>query len=1468
MRRALYLLIIFICISLTTVAQTIKNPVFDRTDVYRFRVDKVELTDDTTFVYCNYSAEDNSWANISKNTYLEDVFDGKKYPIIKVSGIPFGPEVRNFTYAEEIQVVSCFPPIKSKRINFIEDPNESAFNIYGINLEERYDSITTNEEYNRFYELSHKYDSLGDIKNAIYYKLKQQKSSEYLYGPKSLFCGSIAYDLCLLYSNSSTKKEDNEKALYWGELSLSILSDLPDYVGVPEGDIARIENSLSACCLRLGLYQKALEYGENSLLIRKELFGTNSELYAKSLFNLANVYIKNGNYQKGVDYYSQTCDIYLKTQGHLSPNYYNSVYGLMQAYLQSNNIEKALLLAHELLPICDSIYSKRSNNYFALLSNICLCHYYNNNFEKAIEYAEETCKLSDDLFGNTSESEIAIVSVCNLMRLYNSSKKYKSTISIGLNHPSLADKNYDIALSLSEAYENIKDFNSSIEYYRKAIALCDKYTDDYLCSMDKLGIQYLNNGDYLKAKAVYEKLLCVYDSIAISDSVLYSNILSHVSVVHNDIGNYKEANVYCKMCKEIRYKLLSSTRYDRKDLYGNYLLSIVNLATGMINDEDNEALPLLEEGLHFINQNKEWFDYDRIYARIFSLKGGYLKRKGLNRDALDMLNYAADMQIKIDSLDYLNTLNEISSVYQQIGDYESLIKNVMKAKTVAESIVDENNPLYAQIMNDYAYYCLHIGNFSQAIESARKVIDIYRNTYGYYSSKYAVALNNIGSTYDAIGDGERDKKCKKEALHIMEYIGKDYGILYSSLCLDIAMYNTDSTLIYIDKGKRGLELCGLENSSTMVKLLRNEAKFYLQKLDTIRALDCVNKAISITRNEGENMKEEYADICQMLSGIYSKFDSFQSLRHAEKALQLYRLIFNKNSSEYAAHLLAYAKILFLNKISPDSVIGYIKEASDILISHFFDLSFTMPHKETLTYWNRVLGTEFVEWVPLICSSYNTNQSNKLLYDNLLFTKGLILSIDTGLRQSILSSNDDHLINLYMEFCELSSCINTQLALPYNKKIVNVDSLFSLKEKMGWSLAKNIKAKGYNTPQRYTWKDVRNQLEGNDLAVEFGSCLDKKSNLIYYALAINKKSSCPKLIKLFKQEALDSLINKDRIDSLKLSSIIWKPILKEFSEATNIYFSPFGILSLYGLEYLPIDFKQPADSLTFYRLSSTKELCNRRIIKDKQHAVLYGGINYNSKDGNNVDLGALDYSEEYQDLTRSCSLRGDFEPLVNSEDEINAISSFLLSRGVCCEMYKNTQATEKSFKALSGKSISFLHLATHGMYIDRFNADEKKTNKNLNFIILDDFANNEDRALSRSFLVMSGGNMLMHRDSTLYAEDDGILTALEISQLNLKDLDVVVLSACESALGDITAEGVYGLQRGFKKAGAQTILMSLDKVDDEATKILMVEFYKNLMSGKTKHQSLKDAQKYLRQIDNGKYNKPEYWASFIMLDGLN
>lgn len=115
-------------------------------------------------------------------------------------------------------------------------------------------------------------------------------------------------------------------------------------------------------------------------------------------------------------------------------------------------------------------------------------------------------------------------------------------------------------------------------------------------------------------------------------------------------------------------------------------------------------------------------------------------------------------------------------------------------------------------------------------------------------------------------------------------------------------------------------------------------------------------------------------------------------------------------------------------------------------------------------------------------------------------------------------------------------------------------------------------------------------------------------------------------------------------------------------------------------------------------------------------------------------------------------------------------------------------------------------------------------------------------------------------------EDGVLTARELSSMNLGNVDMVVMSACESGLGAISGEGVFGLQRGFKLAGAKSLLMSLWKVDDKATKKLMIEFYRHYLLGMTKRESLYLAQQSLRNSVD--YSDPKYWAAFILLDGLN
>ena len=390
-------------------------------------------------------------------------------------------------------------------------------------------------------------------------------------------------------------------------------------------------------------------------------------------------------------------------------------------------------------------------------------------------------------------------------------------------------------------------------------------------------------------------------------------------------------------------------------------------------------------------------------------------------------------------------------------------------------------------------------------------------------------------------------------------------------------------------------------------------------------------------------------------------------------------------------------------------------------------------------------------------------------------------------------------------------------------------------------SKGITWQNYSDAKKRDWREIQKKLHPEDLVIEFISPVDlDEDNITFYALILNNKRSAPRMIKLFDimqlQESWKNTKSKFEKD-MEVGNLIWGNIENELQGKKNIFFSATHILHNIPIEYLPIDDKTfYCEMYNMYRLSSTAELAMDIYKSQYDTAVLYGGLDYDSGVGDG-------YSQT----------RAGLEPLFNTVIEIDEISQLLVDNGIRCEIYSGGAGTESSFKRQSGLPINIIHISTHGKY--------ERDDGYLNKI-------NEDTSLSRSYLALSGANKKL-KNQSIDEGEDGIITALDISQMKFNALDLVCMSACESALGTYSDDdGIIGLQKGFKLAGANTILMSLDKVDDEATRILMVEFYKNLMAGKSKHQSLKDAQHYLRKVENGKYDDPKYWASFIMLDGLN
>lgn len=385
---------------------------------------------------------------------------------------------------------------------------------------------------------------------------------------------------------------------------------------------------------------------------------------------------------------------------------------------------------------------------------------------------------------------------------------------------------------------------------------------------------------------------------------------------------------------------------------------------------------------------------------------------------------------------------------------------------------------------------------------------------------------------------------------------------------------------------------------------------------------------------------------------------------------------------------------------------------------------------------------------------------------------------------------------------------------------------------------------YGNLMNVSWRDVQSALTKTSAAIEFLEYIKADGHKAYLA-SILKNTGVPYTIKICDDDLIAGI--KDAYKSPEAYEAIWGSILAELKGIKKIYFSPTGRFYDIGIEYLQDkQGKILNQKLDMYRLSSTRELAEARKSAIDNHSVIYGGIIYNTNG----------------DKSNTSNSRGGLNYLPQTLEEAKNVEKTLRTSSKV-KTFTDKAATEESFKLLSGTPIGVLHVATHGFYWTERNAKRMK----MPFLVKGKNRTAEDKAMSRSGLFLANANNVLTGGNIEKNKEDGVLTSSEIAQLNLQNVDLVVLSACQTALGESNSDGVFGLQRGFKKAGAHTLVMSLWKVDDEATQILMSDFYKKIASGKQMHEAFVSAQKHLREVQNGKFSDPYYWAAFVMLDAI-
>lgn len=387
-----------------------------------------------------------------------------------------------------------------------------------------------------------------------------------------------------------------------------------------------------------------------------------------------------------------------------------------------------------------------------------------------------------------------------------------------------------------------------------------------------------------------------------------------------------------------------------------------------------------------------------------------------------------------------------------------------------------------------------------------------------------------------------------------------------------------------------------------------------------------------------------------------------------------------------------------------------------------------------------------------------------------------------------------------------------------------------------------------------WRDVANQLN-DEACVEFVkytadaySWSDNVPRPHYAALVLKHRAPAPVFVDLFDEDELTDMYNLqpksyDNEIGLTLYSKIWGKLEQYIDGNDKVFFSPMGLLNLINVELLTDGTGMTAaERFNLYRVSSTRNLLTRDDNRDFHSVAMFGGVDYEK-------------AQEYNEMLVSMNTRGNWAYLQNTLLEVEQINDLLKGSGIDVATLTGSFATEGAFKQLDGTQANVVHIASHGYYIPQ----TQRTS-------VPYFSNSESTAniqdeLFYSGLILSGGQKAWTGSTFKPDNNDGILTAYEISKLDLHNVNLVVLSACETGLGDNLFDGIFGLQRAFKKAGVSSILMSLWKIDDRATSEYMSLFYEKLVGGCSIHDAYISTVLSMKE----KYPDANYWASFILLD---
>jgi CHAT domain-containing protein len=841
--------------------------------------------------------------------------------------------------------------------------------------------------------------------------------------------------------------------------------------------------------------------------------------------------------------------------------------------------------------------------------------------------------------------------------------------------------------------------------------------------------------------------------------------------------------------------------------------------------EYKQALPLAEEALS-LRQQQLGENHPLVatslsnLATLHQVLGNYDRAASLLQRALSITAQVSG----IDSLDYALQLNNLAEVYRAQGNYTQAEELHLKSIALREALLQPNDPLLATAYNNLAELYRAQGNVAQAQPLYEKALQINREAYGENHPSAAILLNNLAELYRSQGDLIQALDLYSQALQIVRLTLSPNHPYYGALLNNMAALYVDAGLyakalpLYQEAMQIGEQQLGNQHPN-FAQALDNLATAYYHQGNYAKASPLFQQAIGLRERALGNTHPDLARSLNGLSYVYRATDKI------DQAIDL---------QGRAHHIEEYNLSVMLSHGTEARKQAYL---STLESSTYSTISLNIQQAPQNPRATRLALTTLLQRKGRVLDTLTDSQNNLRKYlppdAQVLFTQlaasrsqlaallfsGAIDAPDyqqqlTALRNQI-QAQETQLSQQSAQFktqAQPTSLEAVQKLLPANSALIE----FVLYRPL---IRRNGGDSQWGEP-RYAAYVLHSQ--GDPQAVDLGTAAALNQSIAQFRNTLRDR----RYFKPFQQAA--------RALDAKLMQPL-RPLLKD---KTQLLISPDGQLNLVPFAALidPQE-KYALENYTLSYLSSGRDLLRLQTQPSSHQDVLLANPQFgNSRALRDTRRGSHSTTQGFGDL--------EFSPLPGTDAEVKAIAPLLPDALILSE----AQASEARLKQVQSPRI--LHIATHGFFLN----DEAIAPRSLSGS--SPASPPMENPLLRSGLALAGFNQRQSEG------DDGVLTALEASSLDLWGTQLVVLSACETGVGEVSnGEGVYGLRRAFVMAGAASQLFSLWQVDDFGTKDLMVKYYQQLLAGKGRSEALRQTQ--LEMLNDPRYRHPYYWAVFSL-----